>query len=270
MKDKDSVWNKPDPAAIKQLVEAHQLEAKQHGQASIVTSIPQVDKTEEIEAGLVNIPPSATTQAEVEQAQELPADVPAIPSDASEFAVLAVADIHEPALATSESTVVNAQENFPVKSAPKSGAFKDTPSSAQLLYAMGERQLSELKDSCPEEMQGPFQHLLGSADNLDMDADYQTWEATYRKETNKSTLDHPDDQVTLQEAQDALEKLQADKAAKKQMWIVLQMYARIEVKFLEDTRAKSADFGLRILALHDSFLQTEIELKERVNKFMDA
>lgn len=48
------------------------------------------------------------------------------------------------------------------------------------------------------------------------------------------------------------------------------MYSRVESLFLEDSRARFADFGSRSLALHDGFVQNEAALKERVTRFMDA
>lgn len=129
-------------------------------------------------------------------------------------------------------------------------------------------------------MKDDFQNLLGPFEplqdhmpiskDLDIDLDYQQWESAYRKENGLSELNISTNTITLEEAQDALKKLQAEKAAKKQMYNVLQMYARAEASFLEDTRAKFADFGSRTLALHDGFVQNEAALKERVTRFMDA
>lgn len=129
-------------------------------------------------------------------------------------------------------------------------------------------------------MKNDFQNLLGpfepSQDHtpisrgLDIDLDYQQWGSAYKKENGQSQPDFSQDTITLEEAQDALGKLQAEKTAKKQIYNVLQMYARAEASFLEDTRAVFADFGSRTLALHDGFVQNEAALKERVTRFMDA
>ncbi|CAD0112177.1 unnamed protein product, partial [Aureobasidium uvarum] len=102
------------------------------------------------------------------------------------------------------------------------GVDNTTPgntSSAQLIYANWEAQLTELKNKWLHQMKDDFQNIL--------------------------------DTITSKEAQDALKKLQAEKTAKKQMYNALQMYTLAEASFLEDTRAMFADFGSRTLALHE-------------------
>ncbi|KAG9743620.1 hypothetical protein KCU73_g8359, partial [Aureobasidium melanogenum] len=268
-------WQKPDPAAINKLVQAHQLKATQvPQQAPVATSTLQHAEGGAIQdAAATDLPQPESAPTEAEHAQELPADVP-------------------PTLA--EQSVPAAPTNLPASVAPVAASSEKlregrqsginntsgNPSSTQLLYAMWEAQLTELKNKWLDQMKDNFQNLLGpfeplqdhtpSSKGLDIDLDYQQWESAYRKENGQSQLDFSTDTITLEEAQDALRKLQAEKTAKKQMCNVLQMYARAEASFLEDTRAKFADFGSRALALHDGFVQNEAALKERVTRFMDA
>lgn len=218
-------------------------------------------------------PQPESASAEAEQVQELPADIPS--TLVGPF--VPAAPVNLPAPVT--PVVVSGEK---AQEGRQSGIDNTSgnPSSAQLLYAMWEAQLTELKNKWLDQMKDDFRNLLGpfeplqdhtpSSKGLDIDLDYQQWESAYRKENGQSKLDFSEDTITLEEAQDALRKLQAEKTAKKQMYSVLQMYARAEASFLEDTRARFADFGSRTLALHDGFVQNEAALKERVTRFMDA
>ncbi|KAG9669910.1 hypothetical protein KCU99_g6632, partial [Aureobasidium melanogenum] len=268
-------WQKPDPAAINKLVQAHQLKATQGPQQApvAISTLQHAEGGAIQDAATTDLPQPESAPAEAEQAQELPADVP--PTLAEHSVPAPPTDLPAsvtPVAASSEKLQEGRQSDI--------NNTSGNPSSTQLLYAMWEAQLTKLKNKWLDQMKDDFQNLLGpfeplqdhtpSSKGLDIDLDYQQWESAYRKENGQSRLDFSTDTITLGEAQDALRKLQAEKTAKKQMYNVLQMYARAEASFLEDTRAKFADFGSRTLALHHGFVQNEAALKERVTRFMDA
>ncbi|KAH0371843.1 hypothetical protein KCU65_g1562, partial [Aureobasidium melanogenum] len=270
----NSNWQKPDPAAINKLVQAHQSKAAQDSQQSVVvSSTPQHAEGGATQDVATEVPQPESAPAETEQAQELPADVPSALVDPSISAT--PVDLPPPVV-----PAVAPRGKVQEESQSGTGNTSGNPSSAQLLYAMWEAQLTELKNKWLNQMKNDFQNLLGPFEplqdhtpiskGLDIDLDYQQWESAFREENGQSQLDFSQDTITLEEAQDALRKLQAEKTAKKQMYNVLQMYARTEASFLEDTRARFADFGSRTLALHDGFVQNEAALKERVTRFMDA
>lgn len=135
-------WQKPDPAAINKLVQAHQLKATQDSQQASVGS-PNLQHAE----GGVNqdvttyLPQEGSASAEGEQAQELLAETPSTTVDSSAPVAATKPPVPVAPIVASSDKVERKRQIGINNTQP------DNASSAQLLYAMWEAQLTELKNT---------------------------------------------------------------------------------------------------------------------------